>query len=125
MKVDGKMKEIKAQRDILGLLVSKSDQENSDVIIEKALCSPLAQVSLSLACEYGGMRKTNKSKMYDFLTDLVGEGKAISNDDCYIVDLASTLRATVSIPSTFEELAMKILDQLSYRKKLFTVLRTN
>ena len=109
VKVDGKMKEITAQRDILGLLVAKSDQENSAVNIEKALCSPLAPVSLSLACGDGGMRKTNKSKMYDFLTDLVGEGKPISNEDCYIVDLAATLRATVSLPSTFEELAMKIL----------------
>ena len=113
LKVDGKLKEITAQRDILGLLVAKSDQENSAVDIEKALTSPLAPVSLSLACGDGGMRKTNKSKIYDFLIEqLVGDAKAVTDGDCYIVDLAAALRATVSVPSTFEELAMKILSDI-------------
>ena len=105
VKKDGKIKEISSQRDILGLLEAKSDQEKSFVDIEKALTGPLAMVSLPLACRDGGMRKTNKASIYDFLVDLIGDIGTISNDDCYIIYLAASQHAAMNLPNTFEELA--------------------
>ena len=112
LKVEGKIKEIACQKDVLGLLVAKSDQTKSSINIEKALTGPLAMVSLPLACGDGGMRKTNKSKMYDFLHEMMGELGTISSGDSYIIDLAATLRASVNLPKTFEELAMKVLGDI-------------
>ena len=69
-------------------------------------------MSLSLACRYGSMRKTNKSSLYDFLQDLLGEAGTISNGDGYIIDLAAALRATMNLPNTFKELALRILNDI-------------
>ena len=43
------------------------DQEKSSVDIDKALTYPLVAVSSALACADGGLRKINKSKLYDVL----------------------------------------------------------
>ena len=107
VKVDGKLKDIASQRDVLGILAAKSDQEKSSVNIDKALTFPLCMVSQPLACSDGGMRKTNKSSMYDLLFDLLGSVGTISNGDYYISDLAAALRATVNLPNTIKELAIK------------------
>ena len=112
VKVDGKLKDIASQRDVLGILAAKSDEEKSSVNIDKALTFPLCMVSQPLACSDGGMQKTNKSSMYDLLFDLLGSVGTISNGDYYISDLAAALRATVNLPNTIEELAIKILTDI-------------
>ena len=120
VKVDGKIKDIASQRDVLGILAAKSDQEKSSVDIDKALTYLLAAVSLPLACGDGGMRKTNKSKLYDVLKSL-GSDFTITRCDgenYYFIDLAATLRATVNLPNTFEELAIMVFSDISQFYKL-------
>ena len=57
-------KDIKVQRDILGLLAAKSQQQRASVNIHEALCYPLAPVPLSLATCDGARRKTANSKLF-------------------------------------------------------------
>ena len=57
-------KDIKVQRDILGLLAAKSQQQRASVNINEALCYPLAPVPLSLATCDGARRKTAKSQLF-------------------------------------------------------------
>ena len=66
-KIDGKIRDISIQKDILGLLAAKSDKTKSAIDIKKALTYPLAAVSLPLASADGTMRKTNKARLYDAL----------------------------------------------------------
>ena len=58
IKIDGKIKDIVEQKNILGLLAVKSDQSKSALDIKNALSFPLAIVSLPLASADGTMRKT-------------------------------------------------------------------
>ena len=68
--INGKVADVAIQSDILGILAAKSDLEKGCVDIDKALTYLLAPVSLPLACSDGGMRKTNKSKLFDALGPL-------------------------------------------------------
>ena len=62
VKLNGKIQDVVVQRDILGALVANSHAGKSPVGLDRALCYPLAPVSLSLASSDGSHRKTNKSK---------------------------------------------------------------
>ena len=109
----GKSKDVKVQRDILGILVATSYKEKSIVDIDKALSFPRSPVPLSLATADGMRRKTAKSKLLEAvhsftITDL----EYVDNAACYVVDLAATIRSTVRIPGSFRELAMKLLNAI-------------
>ena len=105
----GKTIEVNVQRDILGFLLAKSQELNQPIDMDEALKYPLSEVPLSIAHADGSRRKTNKSLLYDVafnssqITTTISEGKSV-----YILDLAAQIRSIVSIPETFEELALKI-----------------
>lgn len=109
-----KSKEIMVQRDILGLLAAKSQQQKATVNIDADLCYPLAPVPLSLATCDGTRRKTAKSKLFNAaFTSLEVESIEIEPTErrgaCYILDLAAIIRSIVRTPDTFRELALKIV----------------
>ena len=70
IKIDGKIKDIVEQKNILGLLAAKSDQSKSAVDIKNALSFPLAIVSLPLASADGAMRKTKQYNYYGAIDSL-------------------------------------------------------
>ena len=102
----GKSREITVQRDILGLLAAKSQQQNAAInILDKALCYPLALVPLSLATCDGLRRKTAKSKLLNAaLTSLIKNDAQFPEvqQSCriYILDLAAIIRSMMKIPNT-------------------------
>ena len=91
-----------------------SDLENGCVDIDKALTYPLAPVSLPLDCSGDGMRKTNKSKLFDALGPLDNKevGRCSNSENYYVIDLAATSRTAKNLPATFEDLAMKLLHHI-------------
>ena len=64
IKIDGKIKDIVEQKNILGLLAAISDQSKLAVDIKNALSFPLASVSLPLALADGAVRKAKKNLIY-------------------------------------------------------------
>ena len=70
IKIDGKIKDIVEQKNILGLLAVKSDQSKSALDIKNALSFPLAIVSLPLASADGTMRKTKQYNYYGAIGSL-------------------------------------------------------
>ena len=115
VKVDGKAKAVTVQKDIFALLAAKSDKDFTAVDMTDALRFPLAPVSLPLATPDGGMRKTNKSKLYDVLNMEQVSSTVINENEGhyhYILDLAAKLRTITSAPKTFEDLGMKILREI-------------
>ena len=111
---NGKVVEVAVQRDILGLLLAKSQELNAPIDMEKALKFPLSPVPLALAHADGERRKTNKSALYAHAlastqpkVSTAGSGKK-----AYVLDLAAQLRSMTKVPDTFEELAVKILNDI-------------
>ena len=92
--------------------------------MEKALKFPLSPVPLALAHADGERRKTNKSALHDHAfsssqpkVSLTGIGKK-----AYVLDLAAQLRSITKVPDTFEELAIKILNDIPrVYTKTFTI----
>ena len=78
IKINGKVQDITAQRDVLGMLVAKSQEGDSPVDLDEALSYPLAAISLPLASSDGAKRKTNKSKLYDVIDPVCPEVRSIS-----------------------------------------------
>ena len=70
IKIDGKIKDIVEQKNILGLLAAKSDQSKLAVDIKNAMSFPLSSLSLPLASADGTMRKTKKSNLYGAIDSL-------------------------------------------------------
>ena len=62
---NGKQQEIQVQSNILAKLVHLSSFTKSAINLEKAMCFPLAPVSLPLSHYDGTIRKTVKSKIFD------------------------------------------------------------
>ena len=116
MKVDGKVKDISIQKDILGLLATKSHEHNSVNDIRRALTYPLAPVPFPLGSADGTMRKTKKANLYGALETMAHHNFNLDSFDgnkCYIFDLVATLRSTAILPQTlFGELALKLLNEI-------------
>ena len=105
-------KDIKVQRDILGLLAAKSQQQRASVNTDEALCYPLAHVPLSLTRCDGARRKTAKSKLFHVALSSVevDDVEYVRNETkCYILDLAAIIQSIMRTPETFRELANNIL----------------
>ena len=64
---NGKIVEVKVQRDILGLLLAKSQEINATVQMEECLKYPLCPVELSIAHGDGRKRKSNKSVLLPYI----------------------------------------------------------
>ena len=100
VKVDGKMKDVTLQKDVLGLLAAKSDQEKGSVDFDEALEFPLSPVSPPLASSDRSMRKTNKAKLYDVLGSLSEHSVSVDNfsgTKYYLLDLSAALRLIVGL----------------------------
>ena len=113
----GKSREITVQRDILGLLAAKFQQQNAAINIDKALCYPLAPVPLSLATCDGLRRKTAKSKLLNAaLTSLIKSDAQFLEveQSCriYILDLAAIIRSMIKIPNAFKDLALLLFSDV-------------
>ena len=112
---NGKVVEVAVQRDVLGLLLAKSQEFDAAIHMEKALKFPLSPVPLALAHADGERRKTNKSSLYDHAL-ASSQSNVVSSSECgkkaYVLDLAAQLRCMVKVPDTFEKLAMKIWDDI-------------
>lgn len=122
----GKSKEITVQRDILGILAAKSQQQNAAINIDKALCYPLAPVPLSMATCDGIRRKTAKSKLFDAALRSLIENDAQFPDDqyahrIYILDIAAIIRSMVKVPNTFKDVALRLLSDLPMRYNIVYV----
>ena len=61
----GKTIEVAVQRDVLGFLLTKSQELKSPVDMNEALKYPLSSVPLSIAHADGEKRKTNKASYLD------------------------------------------------------------
>ena len=68
----------------------------------------------SITYANGTERKTNKSALFDYAfgQSVVTEYTEQTGNKAYILDLAALLRSIVSIPETFEELALKIYNDI-------------
>ena len=106
-------KSINVDRNILGALVSYSIQSEKAVDREKALEFPLSPVPLSIANADGSRRQTSKSKLMEVLNTSITnyEGEYPKQDvAAIIIDFISLVRTVVEVPSSFEGLALKILN---------------
>ena len=125
VKFNGKIQDVVVQRDMLGALDANSRAGKSPVDLDRALCYPLAPVSLSLASSDGSRRKNNKSKFYNVLGHALKEASNRSfpteSKMYYIYDLAAALRATTKTPSTFEDLALKLLNSIDQKYKVIYI----
>ena len=95
IKIDGKIKDIVEQKNIIALLTAKSDQSKLAVDIKNALSFPLASVSLSLASSDGAMRKTKKSNVYGAVDSLSNHNISLENYtgvNYLFVNVAAALR---------------------------------
>ena len=109
----GKSKDIAVQRDILGLLVASSYEEQSSVDIDKALSFPLAPVPLSLATCDGNRRTTAKSTLLDAeLSSIVTELDSLDEAQIYAFDVIAAVRSIGVVPDTFRDLARKLLHNI-------------
>ena len=97
---NGQQQEIQVQSNILANLAHLSSFKNSAINLEKAMCSPLAPVSLPLSHYDGTIRKTVKSK---FFHAAMHEVTVIKQEDLpsaeelsvYFLDLAAEIRLHV------------------------------
>ena len=114
VKSQGKTKELTFQRDILGVLVAYSNKHEAGVDLERALCFPLAPISIPLSTADGAIRKTVKSKLFEAaMHDL----QVVSQDELpptaklktYLLDLAASIRSLVGTAGTIRELASRIM----------------
>ena len=98
IKIDGKIKDIVEQKNILGLLAAKSDQSKLAADIKNVMSFPLASVSLPLASADGAMRKTKKSNLYGAIDSLSNHNISLEN----YTRCSWALRAVKNVPKTFE-----------------------
>ena len=95
---NGKIVEVSVQRDMLGFLLTKSQQLGSPIDINEALKYPLSPVPLSLAHADGERRKTNKSSLYDYAISssqtTCSQNEINDGKKAYILDLAAIFKST-------------------------------
>ena len=112
-----KQREIVAQRDVLGLLVAKSYEQNAPVDVDKGLSYPLSPVPLSLATADGAIRKSAKSNLYQCAFDDLQEVSYAEIPDVkiFILDLAAAVRSTNAKQSTIRQFANRILQAIPHQ----------
>eukprot|EP00794_Sanderia_malayensis_P020967 gene20967-biopygen15473 len=120
VKINGKVKVLAFQRDVLGILVSYSNKHEAGIDLENVFCYPLAPVSIPLSTADGSIRKTVKSKLFQAaMSDLilVSEGDLPPNTRLYtyFLDLAAAIRAVVGTVNTIRDLASRVLAMVPSR----------
>ena len=99
-------------RNILSTLVSYSVKSGKAIDFTEALKFPLSPVPLSLCHGDGTKRKNKKSDLIGIILNYQTEEvhPKVENKSCvYILDLMANIRQIKDVPSTFEELAWRIL----------------
>ena len=118
IKIDGKIKDIAEQKNIFGLLAAKSDQIKLAVDIKNVLSFPLASVSLPLSSADGAMRKAKISNLYGAIDSLSNHNISLENYtgvNYLFADVAAAVRAVKNVPKTFEDIAIKLINDVSQR----------
>ena len=112
-------KSVDVNRNILGALLTFSVKNEKAIDIEKALEFPLSPIPLSIANADGSRRQTAKGKLMQVLeSKMSGEPSdnylrpPTSAVVAYIIDFVAFVCTIVKIPSTFEELAWKLLKSI-------------
>ena len=102
-----KLLQVAAQRDIFGQLMMISQENN--INLQKVMCYPLSPIPWSLATPDGMPAKTDKSKLLHLL-EKEQELQDLDHSKCTsIVDGMVLLQSLTALPSTFAELADKVL----------------
>ena len=114
---NGQQQEIQVQSNILANLVHLSSFKNSAINLEKAMCLPLAPVSLPLSHYDGTIRKTVKSKlfhaaMHDVTVIKPEDLPSAEELSVYFLDLAAEIRLHVKNCDSIRWLAQKILGSI-------------
>ena len=115
MAVNGKMKTIEANSNIISKLLALSSKFNRTIDMKAALCFPLCFTSMNLAHSDGARRKTNKSDLTDILLNARTQETSYPRKQdvtAYIVDLMAMIRARPCTPATFNDLVLTILDMI-------------
>ena len=117
---DKKLKSVKVNRNILGLLLSASAKSGQVIDFAKAFEYPLGPVPLSLANPDGSHSVTSKSKLLKVILKHCNSQilhpresqlprQAVS---VVVIDMMACLRTMKQIPDTYEELTWKLLKLL-------------
>jgi hypothetical protein len=106
--------EIKAERNLIGNLLVLSQKNN--ISLEKLFSYSLSPIPWSLATADGSFVKTDKAQLMHMLQDNV-PSKTSNNPDAseacsYILDGNAMIQATVLLPDTFGEFALKMFHSL-------------
>jgi len=102
---------VKAERNLLGSLLLLS--QHQDISLDLIFQYPLGPIPWSLATADGTPVKTNKSQLMHCVEAMVQEPTASEPQTCVnIIDGNALMQAVVSLPETFEGLAMLIFSSL-------------
>ena len=119
-----KAKNLKIERDILGLLLAESSKSGFPVDINGALCYPLNPVPPSLCTADGVRRKTPKSDLMAVLGDMTVDDDSDpgTDSDVYMEDLAAMVRSSVTQCSTIRDLSVLLCKSKPSNCKRFYVM---
>ncbi|KAL7290468.1 hypothetical protein TKK_0016156 [Trichogramma kaykai] len=110
---NGKVQEVKLQRDLFERLfgISLSREENLD--IKKILSFPLTPVPLSFYHLDGTINKSDKSAMVKIIENCVEKHGEPSSPDVLIIDGIFYLNQLKQLPQKFGQLSLKILQGIT------------
>lgn len=115
VKIAGKTKEVKIQRDAFGRLLYASLQKKID--IEKALSYPLAHISFSFCHTDGTICKTTKSVIITELIKHQAEVVDPPEADIDLVDGFYFLHTLKNYPESYGKISKHILKVITYNRK--------
>ncbi|CAG5093255.1 Protein of unknown function [Cotesia congregata] len=115
VKINGKMKEVKMQRDVFGRLLYASLTNKID--IEKASSYSLAPIPFSLCHTNGTICKTFKSVVINELLEYQNEIVNPPEAHIHLVDGFHLLHTLKNLPSKYGKISMHTLKMLTYNRK--------
>ena len=128
---DGKIKTVEVNRNIISTLLAASAKENQAIDFRLVSEYPLSPVPLNIANADGSRRSTAKSKLNEIimkkstLIDRETEMPSRNEVSGYIVDLMALVRTQHSVPLTYKELAMQIIQAIPKDIKEWILSRTH
>ena len=124
--VNGKIKTVEANCNIIITPLAASAKNRQAINFETALQYPMSPVPLDIANADGSRRTTDKlAKIINNKITILTEMPAKQNVAAYIIDLMALVRVQRSRPNTYEEFTMQIIQSiLSGYKKVHIVADT-
>lgn len=107
VKINGKVQEIRIQRDVFGRLLYASLE--NDIDLEKALSYPNAPISFSLCHADGNICKTKKSVITTELLKYQEADVTVENSDIHIIDGFYLLHTLKNVPGKYGKISEYIL----------------